>query len=222
MTDAATHSDEPPRPRIVFADPHRLVAECIGMLLKREFETLEVVTTGRALYEAAMRLQPQIIVSETDLPERSGIDVLRALRERGDTTPFVFVTKHADPDLMEAARRHGASGYVLKSASSHELKLALYGAALESIRQTQARFPKPKRDSLLAQLSPRQRSVARLVADGKTSREIARQLKLSLRSVESHKVALMDLLGTPTTYLLSRRLEELGLRDVPFPPAESE
>ena len=197
----------PHRPRVLLADDHLLVAEALKSLLTPEFELVGVVEDGRALVEAAGRLRPDVIVADITMPRLNGIDALIQLRQGGDQVPVVFLTMHRDVTFARRALEAGASGFVLKHSASVELISAiraallgktyltpqLAGEVLEAMKQAPDRAADP-----IASITPRQREVLQLLAEGRSAKEIASSLSISARTVEFHKYQLMETLGLHT------------------------
>jgi DNA-binding NarL/FixJ family response regulator len=195
------------RPRVLLADDHLLVAEALKSLLKTEFDLVGVVEDGRALVEAARTLRPDVIVADITMPHLNGIDALVHLRQSGDQVPVVFLTMHQDVSFALRALDAGASGFVLKHSASAELVSAIH-AALEGktyltprlageVLESMKKQPVKGRDQL-ASLTPRQREVLQLLAEGRAAKQIAASLAISVRTVEFHKVQLMEALGLHT------------------------
>jgi DNA-binding NarL/FixJ family response regulator len=192
------------RPRVLLADDHLLVAEALKSLLAPEFDLVGVVEDGRALVEAAGRLRPDVIVADVTMPQLNGIDALVQLRQGGDLVPVVFLTMHRDVSFARRALDAGASGFVLKHSAPAELVTAIR-AALEGktyltpqlateVLQSMKRGPEQAGDAL-ASITPRQREVLQLLAEGHAAKEIAARLAISTRTVEFHKYQLMETLG---------------------------
>lgn len=197
----------PHRPRVLIADDHLLVAQALERLLTPEFDLVGVVEDGRALVEAAAKLRPDVIVADVTMPQLNGIDALVRLRQIGDQTPVVFLTMHRDASFARRALEAGASGFVLKHSASVELIAAiraalqgktyltpqLAGEVLAAMKQGQDRDEDP-----VAALTPRQREVLQLLAEGRSAKEIAARLEISARTVEYHKYQMMEALGIQT------------------------
>ena len=197
----------PPRPRVLLADDHLLVAEALKSLLTPEFDLVGVVEDGRALVEAAGRLQPDVIVADITMPQLNGIDALVQLRQGGDQVPMVFLTMHRDVTFARRALEAGASGFVLKHSASVELVTAIR-AALEGktyltpqlageVQKAMKQGPEQTRDPI-ASLTPRQREVLQLLAEGRAAKQIATSLSISARTVEFHKYQMMETLDLHT------------------------
>jgi DNA-binding NarL/FixJ family response regulator len=196
------------RPRLLLADDHLLVAEALTSLLSPEFELVGVVEDGLALLEAAQRLRPDVIVADVTMPRLNGIDALVRLRQSGDHVPVVFLTMHRDVTFARRALEAGASGFVLKHSASVELVAALH-AALEGktyltpqlageVLEAMKLGPEQAADPV-ASLTPRQREVLQLLAEGRSAKQIATSLSISTRTVEFHKYQLMETLGLHST-----------------------
>ena len=197
----------PRRPRVLLADDHLMVAEALKSLLAPEYDLVGVVEDGRALVEAAGTLRPDVIVADITMPQLNGIDALVQLRQRGNRVPVVFLTMHRDASFARRALDAGASGYVLKHSAPAELVMAirtalegktyltpqLAGEVLEAMKQG----PQPVGGTLGA-LTPRQREVLQLVAEGQSAKQIAAVLEISPRTVEFHKYQMMETLGIHT------------------------
>jgi DNA-binding NarL/FixJ family response regulator len=192
---------------VLLADDHLLVAEALKSLLSAEFDLVGVVEDGRSLVEAAGRLRPDVIVADITMPHLNGIDALVRLREDGSKVPVVFLTMHRDVTFARRALEAGASGFVLKHSASVEL-VAAVRAALEGrtyltpqlageVLDAMKKAPDRAADAADA-LTPRQREVLQLLAEGKSAKEIAASLDISTRTVEFHKYQMMETLGLHT------------------------
>jgi DNA-binding NarL/FixJ family response regulator len=197
----------PKRPRVLLADDHLMVAEALKSLLAPEFDLVGVVEDGRALIEAASTLRPDVIVADVTMPHLNGIDALTQLRQRGDCVPVVFLTMHRDASFARRALDAGALGFVLKHSAPVELVSAiraalegktyltpqLAGEVLDAMKQ------RPQQDGgSLEALTPRQREILQLVAEGRSAKQIAAMLDISPRTVEFHKYQTMETLGLHT------------------------
>jgi len=151
------------------------------------------------------------------MPGMTGLEVLRKLRAEALPSRVIFLTMHADAPLAAEALRAGASGFVVKHAAGEELLIAIH-EALAGRTYLTPRLTKAVLQLTQKTLTPRQREVLRLIAAGRTMKEIAAELGLSARTVETHKYQAMQALGVTTTAELIRRALEYGLTELP-PPA---
>ena len=215
--------------RVLLADDHTIVAEGLRSLLEGEFEFVGTVGDGRALLDAARNLKPDVIVADISMPLLNGLDAARQLKRDGVTAKIVFLTMHAEAQLAAEAFRAGASGYVLKSSAGEELIAAIHEVAkgrayvtplitkdvlsflMDAARQ--GRQPAVK-------LTPRQREVLQLVAEGRTMKEVASILNISVRTVESHKYEMMEALGVQTNAELVQYAIKIGLVSVSPTPGD--
>jgi DNA-binding NarL/FixJ family response regulator len=211
------------RPRVLLADDHLMMAEALKSLLSADFELVGVVEDGRALVEAAGKLQPDVIVADVSMPHLNGIDALIQLRESGNPVPFVFLTMHRDIGFARRALDAGASGFVLKHAAPIELVTALRaalegktyltpllaGEVLKAMKQGAERTGGPSEA-----LTPRQTEILKLLAQGRTPKEIASSLGISPRTVEFHKYQMMETLALHSNAELIHFAIKHGLVDL--------
>jgi DNA-binding NarL/FixJ family response regulator len=215
--------------RVLLADDHTIVAEGLRSLLEGEFEFVGTVGDGRALLDAARNLKPDVIVADISMPLLNGLDAARQLKRDGVAAKIVFLTMHSEAQLAAEAFRAGASGYVLKSSAGEELIAAIHEVAKGRAYVTplitkdvlsfligaarQGRQPAVK-------LTPRQREVLQLVAEGRTMKEVASILNISARTVESHKYDMMESLGVQTNAELVQYAIKIGLVSVSPTPGD--
>jgi len=203
------------RPRILLADDHTLVVEGFRRLLEAEFDVVGVVEDGRTLLTAAARLRPDVILLDISMPLLNGIDAARQLRKTQPEAKIIFVTMHADPAYVAEALREGAAGYVLKRSAATELVTAIRQAlrgrtyVTPLVRGQGWQRPRSRRRS--TELTPRQREVLQLVAEGRAAKQIAAILRISVKTVEFHKSRIGAQLGVHTTAELTRYALEHGI-----------
>jgi len=208
------------RPRVLLADDHRIVVEGLRGLLEPEFELVGIVEDGRAMLEAAEKLQPDVIVADISMPLLNGIDAVRRIRKSGRDIKIVFLTMHPDVAYAASAFDAGALGYVLKHSAPSELITAIH-SALEGktyvtpllsgeLMQFYKSGASEKNEERLHP-TPRQREVLQLLAEGHSAREIASILQISPRTVEFHKYRMMEDLGMKTVADLIRYAVSNGI-----------
>ena len=210
-----------PRATVLLADDHAIVRDGIAKLLADfGFEVVGAVGDGQALLEACNRLDPDVIVTDISMPGPvNGLDAVARLRDAGCRGKIIVLTMHHDAELAAHATRAGASGYLLKHSAGGGLVSAIEQALQGRVYLTPAVTKEllerlvsgPGRD--VPQLTPRQREVLRLIADGMRMKEIASTLGLSTRTVETHKYEMMRILGVDSTATLVRYALEHGLID---------
>lgn len=212
FSSASTRS---PRPRVVIADDHRVVAEGLERLLLDHVEVVCTVSTGEALVECVHSVAPDLVISDINMPGLNGLSVIRQLRRQGIDVPFIFLTMHREPSMVSEAIHAGASAYVLKSSAGEELLLAIQ-AVIQGrtyITPTLGAQVIGARAVDSQALTGKQLEVLRYVVAGLRSKQIAFELGISVRTVESHKYAIMQILGVHSAVELVRKSREFGLVD---------
>src|ERR1051326_4692359 len=200
------------RIRVLLADDHQMFLDALSNVLGQEFEVVGVACDGGAMLELAGRFQPDIVVLDVRMPQRNGMDAARTLRKDGSTTKILFLSMYSDLPTVEEAFRAGASGYMLKIGGTDELVKAIHCIArggtyvtpllgdLISALLTGGTQQKSRESALTA----RQLEVLRLLAEGRTMKEIGGALNITARTTESHKYEIMRNLGVKTTAELIR------------------
>jgi DNA-binding NarL/FixJ family response regulator len=204
------------RTKVLLADDHTVVAEGLATLLKNRFDLVGTVSNGSELIDAARKLRPDVIVADISMPVLSGLEALRRLKAARSEAKVIFLTMHADAQLATEAFRAGASGYVLKQSAGEEL-IAAIQEVLEGrtyltplmTKDVIANFTESTPPTV--KLTPRQREVLRLIAEGRRMKEIGAILQLSTRTVETHKYEMMRGLGVESTAALVRYAIQIGL-----------
>ena len=210
-----------PKRRIVIADDHALVAEGLKSLLLERYDVAGISPNGRRLLVDATILRPDVVVLDVGMPELNGIDAAVQLCKLLPSIRIVFVTQQIDVQYLRAAFRAGAIGYVSKQTATQELMIAIERALLgqiyvtpllkDSIPNVSLEELRQPTDVFAKELTPRQREVLQLVAEGKTIKEISAALRISPKTVEFHKNALMNEIGLRTTADLTRYAISRGI-----------
>jgi len=195
------------RPRVLLADDHRLLREAFVKLLEPDCDVVGAVADGRALLEAVPTLRPDIVVLDIAMPQLNGLDAARQLKHAMPDVKVIFLTVSEDPDLAAEAFRTGASGFLLKNSAASELLQAIrdvsqgrsYVTPLATRDVLDMLLRQPESSGGAHELSPRQREVLQLLAEGRTMKEIANILKITARTVAFHKYSMMQELGIKTS-----------------------
>ncbi|MGE3872522.1 MAG: response regulator [Parvibaculaceae bacterium] len=191
------------RPRVLLADDHRIVSEGLKGLLADDFELVGMVEDGRALIAAARTLKPDLIVADISMPHMNGIDAMAQLKKDNPKIKVVFLTMHQDPAYARRALDAGAHGFVVKHSAAAELVMAVNAALKGQTFVTPAlagdllRQGNKSSEAVAAAelLTGRQLEILRLLAEGRSAKEIAVSLAISPRTVEFHKYQLMEAHG---------------------------
>jgi DNA-binding NarL/FixJ family response regulator len=194
------------RTRVLLADDHALLLGAFEKLLSGEFDIVGQAADGRALVAAAEQLKPDVIVLDISMPLLNGLEAGRQIKQKHKEIKLVYVTMTEDADLASEAFRLGASGYLLKRSAASELTTAIRevvqgrsyitpliaNALIGTLLHPEAQ--QPGRD-----LTPRQREVLQLLAEGHSMKEVANLLNISPRTVAFHKYEMMLQLNLETT-----------------------
>lgn len=207
------------RPRVLLADDHQMLAEALKSVVEPRCEVVGTVSDGRALLEAATRLQPDIVVLDIGMPQLNGLDAGRQLKQALPNTKLIFMTMLEDPYLVGEAYRAGASAFLLKEAAVSELTEAIdrvvkggtytTPSAAEGLSNISLRDPKNREHA--PQPTSRQREVIQLLAEGHSMKQVAAKLKITTRTVAGHKYAVMELLQLKTNADLVQYAIEHGI-----------
>lgn len=199
-------------PRAVLADDHLMVMEGIAHLLADTVRLVALAATGRALADAIARTTPDLVITDVNMPHGNGLDVLKAVRAAGNQTPFIFLTMHAEGPLVASILREGANGYVLKSAAGEELLRAIHDVLAGRTYVTPLLSAKMLSSFAVARyrLTAKQHEVLTLTGRGLRSKQIAALLAISVRTVEAHRYALMQIFEAHSVLELVRKAADLG------------
>jgi DNA-binding NarL/FixJ family response regulator len=188
--------------RIIIVDDHAVVRRGVRALLESQpgWEVAAEATTGREAVELAKRLQPDIVVMDLSLPELNGLDATRQILKESPRTEVLVLTMHHSEELARNVLQAGARGYVLKSDADQRLI-----AAVESLRQHKPFLTSTVTEFLLddyihrtedesvnpAVVTPREREIVQLLAEGKSNKETASALNVSVKTIEAHRANIM-------------------------------
>jgi DNA-binding NarL/FixJ family response regulator len=190
----------PTNARVLIAEEYFLMAQCLRKLLEADFENVEIVEDGRDLFDAVASFRPDVILLDSGLADLNGIKPATHFPKLAAVSKVIVITGRAEPAHVAEAFRSGVSGYVLKRCTCSELTQAIWQVLHGRTHITQLVSQRAAADAL----TPRQLEVLQLVAQGCTAKEIANQLKLSVKTAVFHKTSIMDRLGLRTTAELTR------------------
>jgi len=200
---------------LLIADDHLLVAEGIANLLRTEFQKITIVPNGLDLLATVQSDPPDLAIIDVALPGYNGLDAVQEIRKIAPAVKMIMLTMHKEPELIRQAFQVGASGYVLKEAAGLELleaaKTVQQGGTYLSQNLTAPNTGQSRdfheleiSDSPKIRLTPRQKVVLQLLVDGKTNKQMAEMLHLSLKTIEFHKTRIMKSLGVKNTAELTQ------------------
>ncbi|PWT98224.1 MAG: DNA-binding response regulator [Terriglobia bacterium] len=208
------------RPRIVLADDHSLILAGIRSLLEPFCEVVREAGDGRSLVAASLELKPDLVILDVTMPLLNGIDAARQIKKEWPDAKLLFLSMHASPAYLREAFRAGGVGYVLKSSAAEELRVAVQ-RVLRGEKYVTASFDADlletiegyagKTSRAEAGLTDRQREVLQLIAEGRSNKEVAAILKISVKTVEFHRERLMRKLGVRSAAELGRLAASQGL-----------
>jgi DNA-binding NarL/FixJ family response regulator len=210
--------------RVILADDHHLVRRGIRALLEQadDISVIGEAEDGQAAVELVEQLKPDVLIIDIAMPRMNGIQATQRVHVLGLATQVVILSMHSRPTLVRQALRNGARGYLLKNSITEELLLAVRAASrretylspeisgiiVDDFLTHQADVEK---SGLFDQLTPREREVVQLVAEGYTNNGIARLLNISIKTVERHRANLMAKLDVHDVAGLTRIAVEHGL-----------
>jgi len=214
--------------RVLMADDHSLMLAGLHKLLEHEpvqdyrCVVVGTVEDGRALVEAARRLRPDVILLDIAMPLLNGLDAAYQIKRHVPDAKLIFLTMHASPSYAAEAFKAGGNGYLLKRSAASELTQAIE-AVLKGQHYLTPLITKDVLETMLApggrtaagrgvvSLTPRQREVLQLVAEGRGTKEIAKLLNVSVKTVEFHKARIMGQVDRHSTAELVRYAIAEGL-----------
>ncbi len=202
------------RATVLIADDHTLVAQGLSSLIEKEFNVLGIVESGAELLKVAALQAPDVALIDVSMPEMTGLEAARKLLAIAPKCKVIFVSMHATPEFVREAFGIGARGYLLKrSASSelvHAIRTVLKGnthVSLQIASDVLSTFLQPRS----APLTDRQRQVLRLVSEGRSAKEVAVSLNISVKTAQFHKASIMEKLNLHTTAALTKYAIDHGI-----------
>lgn len=210
--------------RIVIAEDHRILREGLRALISSE-PNLDVVgeaEDGRDAIHCVETLTPDLVLMDLSMPRMDGLDAIKEIKKRHPETKVLALTVHKTEEYILATLRAGADGYVLKDATQDELLLAIRsvlggksylspGASEKVIEGYLESRKTLKTSTSWDTLTPREREILKLIAEGYKNRDIADYLFVSIKTVEKHRANLMKKLDLHTTSALTAFAMEKGL-----------
>jgi DNA-binding NarL/FixJ family response regulator len=184
-------------PRLLLADDHAIFSDALRLFLEKDFDIVGVVSDGRTLIDEAIRIKPDVIIVDVGMPLLNGLDAAKRIRELAPKIKFIFLTMQNDPNLAAAALELGPVAFVLKHSAGSELLEAIdkvirgHSYLTPKLRATDWVEAKARARQFSKDMTPRQRDIVQLFAEGRPMKEIAGFLHLSEKTVEFHKHHIM-------------------------------
>ena len=214
----------PGQVRVLIADDHTLVRESLVGLLQGDAGIVVVAQAADGLetVEKALATRPDVVITDLSMPRLGGLEVVRRLREALPDTKVLVLTMHKEDEYVLQAVRAGASGYLVKDSAAAELLAAVrslhagrgyFGPQAAMTLAEQLQHPERTLDDPYGRLTSREREVFHLLAEGLTTKEIARRLDISVKTAENHRGRVLDKLGMRNTAELVRYALRKGLLD---------
>jgi DNA-binding NarL/FixJ family response regulator len=185
--------------RILIADDHPIVRKGLRLSIEEDSGLIVIgeASDGETAYAMIKKLKPDVAVLDIDMPKMDGLTVGRELAKQKLKTEIIFLTFHSDEDLFRAAIEIGAKGYILKDSASQEIVAGvravaagrpyLSSAITAQMLQKKEAPPKTIGEELTSRLTPTERRVMQLIAEGKSSKDIGAELSIHYRTVENHR-----------------------------------
>lgn len=209
--------------KIILADDHRIMREGLRALLEREagIEVIAEADNGRTTVELSRKLNPDVVVIDIGMPDLNGIDATRQIISESPAVKVIALSMHSDRKFVREMLSAGASGYLLKDSAFEEL-----GTALATVINNQTYLsPKiadtvvkdylgkiePKESKVPPALTKREREVLQLIAEGRTTKDIASHLYVSIKTIETHRKQIMDKVGLNSVAELTKYAIREGL-----------
>ena len=194
--------------RILIADDHSIVREGLRLLLEKDgdMEVVGEAEDGREALRLAIELSPHVVIMDIGMPELNGIESTRKILDERPTTKVIILSMHSDKVYIAAALKAGAAGYIWKNGCYKDLRTAIqsvmngqrYLSSSIATSVVEDYVDRLTHESCLTStiaLTPREREVLQLLAEGLSSKEIASKLGLSSKTVDVHRKQIMDKLG---------------------------
>ena len=208
--------------RVLLADDHTLVRAGLRKLLESvpDLEVVGEASDGLALIALVAKLQPELVLMDIAMPGLNGLDATARVMKEWPATRVLILSMHQNEEYVRQALRYGAAGYLLKDAAPMELDLALkavlrgdtYLSPAVSKGVLSDYIERLRGDAETGELlTPRQREVLQLIAEGQSTKEIARRLELSVKTVDTHRSQLMQQLNIHEVAGLVRYAIRAGL-----------
>jgi DNA-binding NarL/FixJ family response regulator len=219
--------------KVLIADDHLLIRAGVKSLLEKikEVEVVGEASNGREALKLLKEFKPDLLLLDISMPELNGLDVAQRVRQDSPATRIIILSMHNHEEYVLQALRSGASGYLLKDAAPNELEIAInavmkdeiylspsiskhlvddYLRRIENLRG-EVNSPVPEKLNPYQRLTSRQREILQLIAEGNSTKEIAEKLFISVKTVETHRMQIMERLNIRDIAGLVRYAIKMGI-----------
>jgi DNA-binding NarL/FixJ family response regulator len=221
--------------KVILVDDHELVRTGIRSLIQNisGVEVIAEANNGRDAVRLIDELMPDLVLLDIAMPELNGLEVVSRISKDNSVTKVIILSMHKNEEYVVQALKAGAAGYLLKDSSANELEIAvnavirgetyLSPAISKHVvdnylrRITDIPSEKEKGPDIFKQLTSRQREILQLIAEGNSTKEIANKLNVSIKTVETHRMQLMDRIGIHDVAGLVRYAIRMGIITVKMP-----
>lgn len=197
--------------KILLAEDHKLVRQGLRSILEKnaDFKVVAEVENGREAVDRAIQLQPDIVIMDYSMPELNGLEATRQISSRVPRSRILILTRHTNKEYLDNILKAGAAGFLVKKSAAEELIRAIYAVHQGNI------YLDPIISSIIIDgylhhievgpeagkdlLTPRQREVLQLIAEGMPNRKISSTLHISVKTVENHRAKILQILGLQST-----------------------
>lgn len=208
-----------PTIKIMLADDHALIREGFRSLLGKSelFEIVGEAENGKELIEKIANTNPDVVLTDISMPHLTGLEVMERIKKTRPEIKFIILTMHEEREYVMRALSAGAEGYLFKNVEKAELEKAIktvfdggkyFSAAITNILAEYVAKPVPTQ---VAEITPREKEVLELVAEGHSTKQIADKLGISIRTVESHRINMLKKLEVSNSAELIRKSIQLKL-----------
>jgi DNA-binding NarL/FixJ family response regulator len=212
--------------RILIADDHPLMRKGLRMSVEEDpgLKVVGEASDGEAALSLITKLLPHVALLDIEMPKLDGLGVAREMVKRGLKTEIIFLTLHSSQDLFRSAMDLGCKGYILKDSAVQEVVAGIHAVAsgrpyissaiTTDLLQSRNQSAPQSSNSLTSNLSPTELRIMRLIAQGKTSKEIGGELSIHYRTVENHRTSMcrkLELEGEGANALLRFALQNKNL-----------
>lgn len=217
MTDSA-------KLKILIADDHEILRDGLKSMIDRQedMEIVGTVGTGRSAVRIARELRPDVVVMDIKMPDINGIDATRQILKNIKNTRVLCLSMHKEQSLIKSMFEAGASGYLVKDCAGRELINAIKSVregktyispsiAGDVVQGYMRNMEEGAQDSVYSQLSPREREILQLIAEGYNTKEIADKMDISDKTVAAHRLSVMETLDLHSVADLTRYAIRHGL-----------